>query len=61
MTTYDHFQTWKAEDINHLQSKASDLMQEMQTRAPRLMSSFRVIVRLEDTRSRREDITDHNR
>ena len=61
ISRYDHFQTWKAEDVDHLQSKAEDVMEEMNTRAPQLMSLFQVITRPADPRSNRDKATDHGR
>ena len=54
MAKYDHFQAWKAKDVDHLQTKARDVIGEMRTRAPRLVSLFCVITRPADSRSKRD-------
>lgn len=61
MAKSKHFKVWKAEYINHLKTKASDVIKEMETRAPRLMSMFQVITRPEDRRSNREKTADNSR
>lgn len=61
MTKSKHFQCWKAGDVDHLEIKADNVIKEMKTRAPRLMSLFRVIAKPEDRRSNREESTDFSR
>ena len=40
MSKYNHFRSWNAEDVDHLQTKASNVIEKMHTRALRLMSLF---------------------
>lgn len=52
MTRYNHFRIWKTEDVDHLQTKVSNVIEKMNICVPQLMSLFCAITQLENLRSK---------